>query len=138
MRCDNCGDLPTQRSEYIALVFLGLTPFIMLGQVYALALHATLWLGRWPTARLTPSNLLFGIHMKIVAYSWFLYPVSPVLLATAGLGFLWLQGKGVRVGVGVILFVVSALVALNIENVDPGGAIDWFASLKVLGACRGG
>lgn len=142
MRSDDFSGLPTVRLEYIALLFLGLTPFIVLGQVYVLALHATLWLGKWPSARLIPNNILFKAHFEIVSYCWLLYPISPVLLAAAGAGFLWLQRRDVRVGPGVILFVLSAVIALNIEQIDPGGAVNWFVSSgglgPFLGPCRSG
>src|SRR5687768_2128145 len=109
MTSDDSSSFPTARLEYIALLFLGLTPFIVLGQVYVLALHATLWLGKWPVARLIPNNVVFKAHFEIVSHCWLLYPISPVLLAAAGAGFLWLQRRDVRVGPGVIVFVLSAV-----------------------------
>lgn len=138
MRSDDSGGIPTARLEYVALLLLGLTPFVVLGQVYVLALHATLWLGKWPSARPMPSNVVFKAHFEIVSHCWLLYPISPVLLAAAGAGFLWLQGRGVRVGLGVILFVLSVVIALNIEQIDPGGVVNWFVSSGGLGPCRGG
>jgi hypothetical protein len=129
MRWDYGSPLQSERLQNAALFLLGSTPFIYLTQIYTLAFHAVLSLTTWPSPGVAPKTLAFITHLKIAWLSGVLYPISPVLIAVVVLGFFSLQGRGARVGSGVILFVLSAVLALNIEHADPGGVFRWFDSI---------
>jgi hypothetical protein len=116
----------SERFEFSALLLLGLSPLVALTPAFTLVLHASILLGRIPQSRDFPSSNLFALHRQLVRLAVSSWPVFAALFAFA---FIYLHSRGVRLGMGLLLFTFCTLALLCFAYSDPAGLTSWFACM---------
>jgi hypothetical protein len=123
VRHERSACFPEMKSRDRILFLAALTPLALVVWFYTLVVHTYWSLGRFPNFGEMPAGALFRVHEISLGV---LLLGQPNLYLGVLLRFRECHRKGWQICRPAILFCASALLAVAILGIDPGGWAEWF------------